>query len=462
MAPALVPRIALTLAVVAGAVPVSDADLRAATDGLLAEIAKVRRLSPKVAPATLERRLETPAASRARRAAELAAAAVDPELAARVRLWAQLGLVPAGAGPDKVVGSSLDAAATASYDPLARRLFVPDWIPLADQRPALAHALAHALDDQRFGLRDFLGIDLEGRHHLDGDVERARLALVEGDAALTALELDDARGALTGAHALPALANGIAEAPAPRGAPAWARVLSSFAHADGLAFVARVRGRQPWSGVDALWKDPPRSSEQILHPERYDAREAPVVLARPKARALEGFREAASDVLGELGVRTWLALVGTPDVIAERAAAGWGGDRATLFETGGADGGGSFPAPDAGAPPSSDGGAPTGRRTFALWSTVWDDPTDAEDFARAAGPALARLAGVAHADDEDPHRLVARGAAGTFALAWRGAAVALLFGAPDGVVPALDELVTPEPARKSRPRGNAPRPPRAP
>ena len=349
VAPALVPRMALTLAVVAGAVPVSDADLRGATDGLLVEIARVRRLSPKVAPPTLERRLEAPAASRARRAAELAASAADPELAARLRLWAQLGLVPAGAGADKLVGSSLDASATASYDPLARRLFVPDWIPLADQRPALAHALAHALDDQRFGLRDFLGIDLEGRHHLDGDVERARLALVEGDAALTALDLDDARGALTGGHALPALTNGIAEAPAPRGAPAWARVLSSFAHADGLAFVARVRGRQPWSAVDALWKrpaalvgaDPPSREVRRARGSR-GARSAEGARAR-------GPREAASDVLGELGARTWLALLGTPEVIAERAAAGWGGDRAILFETSEADGGASLPRATRGA-----------------------------------------------------------------------------------------------------------------
>jgi hypothetical protein len=463
--PALVSRFALTLAAVTAAVPVSDADMRAATDGILGEIVKMRRLSPRNPPGTLERRVETPPESRARRGAELAAAAVNPELAARLRLWERLGLVPAGTGPDKILGPSLDAAATASYDPLGRRLFVPAWIPLAEQRPALAHALAHALDDARFSLRDFLGIDLEGRRHLDGDAERARLALVEGDAALTALELDDAHGVLTGAHSRAALASDIAGAPAPRGALAWTRTLSTFAHADGLAFVARVRARRTWSAADALWADPPRSSEQVLHPEKYDAHEPPAAIATPKAAALGAAREVASDVLGELGVRAWLAPA-VPGAIAERAAAGWGGDRAILFAT--PDGAPS--GPDAGTPGSSDGGAPSPagagarERTFVLWSTVWDDVTDAEDFARAAAPALARLAGGTRAGDEDPHRFAARGPDGTYALAWRGSAVALLVSAPESAVPALEEIVAPPPApaRRARPRANAPRPPRAP
>ena len=39
-----------------------------------------------------------------------------------------------------------------------------------------------------------------------------------------------------------------------------------------------VRARQPWSAVDALWRDPPASSEQVLHREKYDACEAPIAV----------------------------------------------------------------------------------------------------------------------------------------------------------------------------------------
>jgi hypothetical protein len=436
---------ALPLALIAGAVaatvPVSDADMRAATDRLLVEVGHVRHIAPRGA---LERRVETRAEARARREAELGAAAADPELAARVRLWEHLGLLPAGATPARFLGAPLDAAPTASYDALARRLAVPDWIPLADQRPALAHALAHALADQRFGVRDLLGIDLEGRHHLDGDAERARVAVVEGDAAVTALELDDPRGALTGGHALPALAGEIGAVPGPRAAAAWPRAIATFAHADGLTFVARVRSRAPWSAVDVLWADPPRSSEQVLHPEKYDARERPVAVPPPEPRALpddlrNGWRVAADDVIGELGARTWLATA-VAGIIAERAAAGWGGDHAALFVPA------AEPGPDASVAPGP----------FVVWSTVWDDLTDAEDFARAAAAVLAALAHGAAADaDDDPHRFVARGPGGVFALVWRGAAVGLLVGAPEAALGTLDTLVGKVPEKKRAP---SPRP----
>jgi hypothetical protein len=447
--PLAAPALVLLGAAVAATVPVSDADMRAATDRLLVEVGAVRRIAPR---GTIERRVETRAESHGRREAELAAAAADPELAARLRLWERLGLVPAGASAARFLGAPLDAAAVASYDPLARRLAVPDWIPLTDQRPALAHALGHALADQRFGLRDVLGIDLEGRHHLDGDAERARVALVEGDAALTALELDDPRGALTGGHALPALADEIAAAPGARGA-AWPRAIASFTHADGLAFVARVRAHRPWSAVDALWAEPPQSTEQVLHPEKYDARESPVPLAPPDARAFgDAWKASADDVIGELGARVWL-VKDVPPVVAERAATGWGGDRATLF----------VPASEAGA----DAGAPP--PPFVVWSTTWDDLTDAEDFARAATAVLAALAHDAAADADDPHRFVARAAAGVFALTWRGSRVALLVGAPETALGALDALVE-EPKKKrgpsSRPasgtRRTVPRPAGAP
>jgi hypothetical protein len=422
MAGASALSLATLAGVVAATVPVSDGEMRAATDRLLAEVGAVRHLPPR---GTLERRVETRAEARAEREAELAASAADPELVARARLLERLGLLPVGSGA-RSIGESFDAAPMATYDARGRRLAVPDWIPLPEQRMALAHAVAHALADQRFGLRDVLKIDLEGRHHLDGDAERARLALIEGDATLTALELDDPRGVLTGSHALPGLVATIATAPAAAHAtahasapaPAWWRANAIFAHADGLAFVARVRARKPWSAVDALWADPPQSSEQILHPEKYDARERPAPLPPPASHVFGvAWRAAASDVLGELGVRTWLAAV-VPDAISARAAAGWGGDRAVLFEGAAVDAGAAAPS-------------------FVAWWTTWDDVTDAEDFAAQAPVALRALAGAVATDEDGP--VVARRGDAVFAVARHGAAVGLLIGAPSAVLPAFEQ-----------------------
>jgi hypothetical protein len=442
--------LAAIASVAVAASPVSDRDLRAVTDGLLVEVGALRKIAPRGA---LERRLVTRGEARAERN-EAVAAATGPEAVARARLWERLGLLPKGTDVARLATTILDAAPTASYDPARRRLSVPDWIPLVDQRTALAHAIEHALADQRFGLRDLLQIDAEGRHHLDSDAERARVALIEGDASVAAFELADARGAFGGGHERPVLAAAIAQAPA-ADAPAWIRANVDFAHADGFAFVARVRGRQPWSAVDALWAAPPRSSEQILHPEKYDAHDAPVAVEPPKATALgDGWRVEASDVLGELGVRTWLAAA-VPAEIAERAAAGWGGDRATLFVTD------ASSAPDAGAHDgggaSSDGGAPLA--SCVSWTTVWDDVTDADDFARTAPRVLARLAGIDDAPPPDERgRTIIRGDAGVFALARKANAVALLIAGPESALPVLEVALdrAPPPARRKTARPPTP------
>ena len=42
-----------------------------------------------------------------------------------------------------------------------------------------------------------------------------------------------------------------------------------FPYLDGLYFTQRMWGRGGWDAVDAVWADPPRSTEQVMHPERY-------------------------------------------------------------------------------------------------------------------------------------------------------------------------------------------------
>jgi hypothetical protein len=438
-----------TLAVSA-ALPVSDRDMQAATEALWREVGAVRHIQPR---GTLPRRLVTRDEARAARDEAVAAVAGGPEQAARARLWARLGLLPPGADYPRLLARQLDAPG-ASYDPGSHRLAVPDWIPLGDQRPALAHALAHALADQRFDLRALLQIGLDGRHGLPGDAERARLALVEGDATVAALELADPRGTFENGAELAVLASRRRAPAARQGAgarpPTWIQETGAFVMADGLLFVARVRARQPWSAVDALWASPPDSSEQILHPEKYDAHERPILVDIPTPKAIgEQWREVATDVLGELGARVWLSAA-VNDELAARAAAGWGGDRAILYERAPTP---TAPTPDAGPPSSSSS-------PFVLWSTTWDDVTDAEDFARAAAPTLAAFAKHKATDPpEDPHRFVVHRGDEVFALAWRDTTVVLLVGAPESALATLDDLLPPErttakpprpPSRKSR------------
>jgi hypothetical protein len=474
-----VSKLVAALTVALAAVPVSDGALRAEVDRLVVALAAARQLP-------YHGELPAQAVTREAAAREIAVATgigvssrpgdLEGEILER------LGLVPAGADPGALLARTIEPSPFASpslgtklgtslgttsgispdvtYDLASGRLLVPDFVPLEDQRIALSHQIAHAIADQHFGLRDFLKLSPDGGRGLESDAQRARLAVVEGDASLSALELTDPREEFLGTTALSTLAGRLRRAIATPGARPWFGELQGFTHVDGFLFVARARARGPWSAVDALWTDPPASTEQVLHPEKYDACEPPVVVDQTELPTLPGFgRPAASDVLGELETRAWLASV-LPAEIAARAAAGWGGDRAGVYTA----------KPGA----SPDGGAASAIQRPLAWLTVWDDAGEAEDFARGAARVLAAQATgqAARRGTNDEHRGPAGTAsdgdraifpspAGAYALGRRGEVVALLFAAPDPVPAALDQMLEGWRRRPTATRRGAPRPRRA-
>jgi hypothetical protein len=208
-----------------------------------------------------------------------------------------------------------------------------------------------------------------------------------------------------------------------------------------------MRARQPWSALNRLWERPPASTEQILHPEKYERGDAPDdVGARLPSRISPAWRTAFADTLGELGVRAFLRRA-VDDYRAERAATGWGGDRAILYRQEGAG--------DAGVPAD-----------FVAWVTTWDGPTDAQDFAEQASVALAALAGAPLEQVVTPSRRAARDAPAAprrwrgldakgrlFALEERGGAVGMLVGAPVEAEAILPKLMTAASRKGGRGRG---------
>jgi hypothetical protein len=447
-------RLAASLVLALAAAPLTDGTLRPQIDRLVAAVSAARRLPfHGTLPVRALGRDEIAHATALAvgEGMDNAAARTEDEILKR------LGLVPTGstAGDLAARTYALAAPPIARYDPTTGTLLVPNFLPLESQRTEIAHEIAHAITDQHFGLRRFLRIAPGGEPRLDGDETRARLAIVEGDALLAGLELADPRESFLGMHALTVLGGRLRNAPT--SAPGWFEALGELTHVDGLLFVAGVRAHRSFDAVDLLWRDPPASTEQILHPEKYEACEAPIAVEAAALPALPGFgRPSGSDVLGEWAIRTWLAAALPPE-IADRAAAGWGGDRAGIYTTeptATPPGAGTRAPADAGVAGSADAGAAKPVRAPLAWLTVWDGPAEADDFARAAVQRLARLA---HADapDDDGGRTIFRTPAGAFALARREDAVALLVGAPEPVGPALDAMldaVRPRPSRRAAPR----------
>lgn len=341
-------------------------------------------------------------------------------------LWQRMGLEAGG----EAEPPTPPADVSGTYDVASRAVLIGDWVDLEAGRFGLARDAALALLDRRFGLARWLSAG-QPRGRANTDAILARQALAEGDAAAQALELVDRDGALPSPRALTAIAAGIraelagGDASAVESSPPLSRARRLFATLDGLTFVATTRRRAPWSAVDRLWQSPPRSTEQILHPDSYQRGDHPDdVGARLPGRLRGGWKIAAADTLGELGARVFLARSGD-GYRAERAAAGWGGDRALWLQPGG-----------------RKAAKTLGAEGFAAWVTTWDDDSDADDFANEAALVLAALAratppearpaaGKFRVTDED---------GAVFALERRHRAVVLLFGAPAGTEALLAEL----------------------
>lgn len=168
----------------------------------------------------------------------------------------------------------------------------------------------------------------------------------------------------------------------------------------GGAFAAALHADGGFAALDRAWARPPVSTEQILHPEKYAAGEAPVRVGLPQTvdrLKAAGWTYRFRTVLGELG--TALVLEShLPREDHEATAAGWGGDTVAVFE--------------------KDGGTPA-----TAWATVWDTASDAEAFHRSAVALAERLA------SSDPPR-VSRAER-------RGATVLLLLQAPPELFEAL-------------------------
>jgi len=240
------------------------------------------------------------------------------------------------------------------------------------QRSTYAHEFTHQLQDQHFDL-DSLGLDATDQ----GDRSLGRLALVEGDATTVQQAwMVEAFSAADFAQ-LAVEASDPAVLAAFAAAPAYLRETSLFPYQDGLSFVSSLIASGGEGAVDRAFSAPPASTEQILHPEKYAAREAPVPIAIPAGLVVQdtlgaGWSVVAQDTLGELVLRIWLRGGGLLGDAARTAAAGWGGDRVALVH-----------GPDG---------------DLDLVVTTWDSPADAAEFAIAAGQAALGLGLVARGD----------------------------------------------------------------
>jgi hypothetical protein len=202
------------------------------------------------------------------------------------------------------------------------------------ERFIFSHEYGHALVDQHFDL-DQLGV----YPICQGDAQRCQAiqALVEGDATLAMSQWIEQ---YAGPQDLLDILN--YQAPAQimpeQFAPPFVAPNAQFPYVEGLDFVEAVYARGRWALVNAAYTDLPESTEQILHPGKYFSGDVPEEMPETPLDDIlgEGWRLLDSNSLGEW--MTYLMLGYGADVeaqldlaLAERAAAGWGGDRYRVY-----------------------------------------------------------------------------------------------------------------------------------
>jgi hypothetical protein len=175
------------------------------------------------------------------------------------------------------------------YDPKTQTVNLLNWVEPEAQRPVLAHELTHALQDQSFGLERWLeDVESPGHNHgptpsdINNDEEiAARQAMVEGQAMLVLLDYTLAptgKTLLDSPQMAEALKQGVlvgtADMPAFRDAPIFLKETLTFPYRYGLDFTAALLnagGMQlAYSGV---YKNPPKTTREIMEPEMYLAHE---------------------------------------------------------------------------------------------------------------------------------------------------------------------------------------------
>ncbi len=242
------------------------------------------------------------------------------------------------------------------YDPETAEFVVVNDGALLDPAAQWTHAheVVHALQDQHFDL-DALTDD-----SLDSEARAAVRALAEGEAELIQyLYLYDGRYFTQSEVA--SILNDPEQTDTDflRDFPPVLINDLSFPYTSGVEFVIDLFQEGGFEALDEAWANPPRSTEHILHPDRYRAGDEPQTVTLPSLATTlgAGWELLDDDIMGEFYLREYLAQQ-LPRTMVDRAATGWGGDRYAVYWH------------------ENDGALVMALRL------VWDTPADAVEFAQ--------------------------------------------------------------------------------
>ena len=299
------------------------------------------------------------------------------QIASSGALLKALGLLPPDVDLSDEFKKLFTTQVAGFYEPETKQLYVVSKQGGlgAVEKVTFAHEFTHALQDQNhpdFGGTEFQGAASGIIRTANGNSDRSlgELGLVEGDPTLVMTLWASDHLSPSDLLELLAAANDPATAQILAEMPPILRETLMFPYTTGLQLVLDRQLSGGWPAVDRLYANPPASTEQLLHPDKYPG-DRPVTVELPAdlaARMGAGWSAAVEDTLGELQLRVWLESGADPaaKADADAAAAGWGGDRIELLQ------------------------GPNGAWALIL-QTAWDTVRDAAEFTTAAKATIGAL-----------------------------------------------------------------------
>ena len=297
----------------------------------------------------------------------------------------KFGLLPRDFDLGKFLVVLLKEQVAGYYDPKTRTVNLLDWLGADQQKPVLAHELTHALQDQSFNLEKYMkpvDADLAKKKEItsqdieNDEVSTTRQAVVEGQAMVVlvdymlepmGLSLKDSPQVVQSLK--DGMLVGTADAVQFRNAPIYMKEALTFPYRYGIDFIADllIKGGKDKAFAE-LFRNPPRTTRQIMEPQTYLSGERLEPMNVPDFRQVfKNYERFDVGAVGEFDVAVLIDEYANPQV-STRLYPHWRG--------------GYYYAVRA----KGDAAAPLG----LLYASRWSSPEKASSFAAIYASALGK------------------------------------------------------------------------
>jgi len=308
----------------------------------------------------------------------------------------KFGLLPRDFDLGRFLIALLREQVAGYYDPKTKTVNLLDWIDPEQQRPVLAHELTHALQDQSFDLEKYMKAsdkdlatqtkDPTPADIADDEAAAARQSVVEGQAMVVLLDYELSPTGQTvqdSPQIVAALKEGMlvgtADSVQFRTAPLYIKEALTFPYRYGTEFEAALLSKggkdKAYAGV---FRDPPRTTRQIMQPDTYLAGEKIEPMPLPDFKNdFKSYQRFDVGAVGEFDVAILIDQYQGTEV-AKRLYPEWRGGYYYAVR------------------PQGDPAAPLG----LLYVSRWSNPEKAAEFAWAYAKGLERR--YRHVDEVKP------------------------------------------------------------